>query len=115
MLMISRKANKVGNKLKPCPFCGGTASIYTYLPDKTVAIRCDRCRATIYSSAASDSEEVIIRKWNHRQAIIDILNVCDEFNKSDARFNFLEYNDITEPLVMLDTIDKIEKIARQGY
>ena len=112
--MNSRKANKVGNKkLKPCPFCGGKASIYTYIPDKTVAIRCDRCGATIYSSAASDLEEVIIRKWNHRQAITEILNVCDEFNKSGARFNFLEYNDITEPLVMLDTMEKIEEIARQ--
>ena len=111
--MNSRKANKVGNKLKPCPFCGGTASIYTYMPDKTVAIRCDRCRATIYSSAASDLEEVIIRKWNHRQAITDILNVCDEFNKSGSAFNFLECCDITEGFIMLDTIDKIEKIARE--
>ena len=104
----------MGDKLKPCPFCGGSASIFQYIPDKTVAIRCDRCRATIYSSAVSDLEEVIIRKWNHRQAITDILNVCDEFNKSDARFSLLEYNDITEALIMLDTIDKIEKIARQG-
>lgn len=104
----------MGNKkLKPCPFCGGAAFIYTPLPDETVAIRCDRCRATIYSSVTPDLEEVIIRKWNHRQAITDILNVCDEFNKSDARFNFLEYNDILEALIMLDTIDKIEKIARE--
>ena len=74
------------HKLKPCPFCGGKASVFEYIPDKAVAIRCDRCGATVYSSAASDSEEMLIAKWNHRQAIRDILNVCDEFNKSDARF-----------------------------
>lgn len=58
-------------------------------------------------------EEVIIRKWNHRQAITDILNVCDEFNKSGSAFNFLECCDITEGFIMLNTIEKIEKIARQ--
>lgn len=103
----------MGNKLKPCPFCGGKASVFEYIPDKAVAIRCDRCGATVYSSAASNSEEMLTAKWNHRQAIKEILNVCDEFNKTDARFRFLEYNDILEALIMLDTIDKIEKIARE--
>lgn len=102
------------HKLKPCPFCGGKASVFEYIPDKAVAIRCDRCGATVYSSAASDSEEMLIAKWNHRQAITDILNVCDEFNKSDVRFRFFEYNGITEALIMLDIIEKIEEIARQA-
>lgn len=100
-------------KLKPCPFCGGKASVFEYIPDKAVAIRCDRCGATVYSSAASDSEEMLTAKWNHRQAITDILNVCDEFNKSGSAFNFLECCDITEGFIMLNTIEKIEKIARQ--
>ena len=102
------------HKLKPCPFCGGKASVFEYIPDKVVAIRCDRCGATVYSSAASDSEEMLAAKWNHRQAITDILNVCNEFNKSDARFGLLEYNDIIEALVMLDTIEKIEEIATKA-
>ena len=103
----------MGNKLKPCPFCGGKASVFEYIPDKTVAIRCDRCGATIYHSAASYAEEMLTAKWNHRQAIKEILNVCDEFNKTDARFRFLKYNDILEALIMLNTIDKIEKNARE--
>lgn len=101
--------------LKPCPFCGGKASVFEYIPDKAVAIRCDRCGATVYSSgAASDSEEMLTAKWNHRQAITDILNVCDKFNKSDVRFDLLEYNNIIDALILLDAIDKIEKIARQS-
>lgn len=103
----------MGNKLKPCPFCGGNASIFQYIPDKTVAIRCDKCRATVYGSAALNSEEILVAKWNHRQVMQKILNVCDEFNKSDARFRLLEYNDILEALIMLDTIEKIEDIARK--
>ena len=79
--MNSRKANKVEHKLKPCPFCGGKASVFEYIPDKAVAIRCDRCGATVYSSAASDSEEMLIAKWNHRQAIRDILNVSADDSK----------------------------------
>nr|DAL94859.1 MAG TPA: hypothetical protein [Caudoviricetes sp.] len=44
----------------------------------------------------------------------EILDVCDEFNKSDARFRFFEYNDILEALIMLDTIEKIEEIATKA-
>ena len=105
----------MGNKkLKPCPFCGGRASIFQYIPDKTVAIRCDQCGAALYRSAALNSEEILVAKWNHRQDTLAILHACNEFNEATARLSLFENNNLVKAIVMQNnTLEKIENIARK--
>ena len=55
-------------KLKPCPFCGGEASIdwgyHLYGPPVTYNVECRRCTAKI--EYPYDSEEEAIKAWNRR-------------------------------------------------
>ena len=68
------------NKLKPCPFCGGEASLrYAYTADgeKTVSIVCDECRTGIFKAMTEKTEvwdgwtienaDECIRVWNSRK------------------------------------------------
>ena len=58
----------MGIKLKPCPFCGGKASIeirYGALPTKY--IMCENCKATTGFYAYVCSNEKISEFWNMRK------------------------------------------------
>lgn len=56
----------MSEKLKPCPFCGGTASIIqdgTGEPSQSIAITCDNCYVT---SAFCKAEKEAKKWWNRR-------------------------------------------------
>ena len=55
------------NKLKPCPFCGGEALIYTNTIIKnlpTYSVYCSECYARTYGMY--DTKEQAIENWNRR-------------------------------------------------
>lgn len=54
----------MSNKLKPCPFCGGKASVKDYLKVK-YAVGCDTggCLASLFPY---DTIEEAIAAWNRR-------------------------------------------------
>jgi Lar family restriction alleviation protein len=53
--------------LKPCPFCGGEAFIFSitqYFGDRAIfAVVCENCNA---SSKSKSKEEYAINAWNRR-------------------------------------------------
>lgn len=49
-------------KLKPCPFCGGEASIYVAYDDG-YCVCCDECGCCL---PVYNTEEDAIREWNRR-------------------------------------------------
>ena len=53
--------------LKPCPFCGGEAFIFSITPcfgeSVTFAVVCEKCNA---SSKSKSKEEYAINAWNRR-------------------------------------------------
>lgn len=59
-------------ELKPCPFCGGKASIYKMQDDRTGAetdewfVRCDPCDL-IHDPAWGKAKEECITAWNTRK------------------------------------------------
>ena len=60
------------NKLKPCPFCGGEASIHTYVNGNAPVahVRCEKCLAeTVHKrDIECDGENIehVIFLWNRR-------------------------------------------------
>lgn len=50
-------------KLKPCPFCGGTAKVTWLLARKCIA--CTGCLAAMIPSYQIE-EEQLVRQWNKR-------------------------------------------------
>ena len=58
------------NKLKPCPFCGGEAHIYTqcsYCRNgcyDAIVVRCDTCKAEMKRCLEISTEKDIIKAWN---------------------------------------------------
>lgn len=51
------------NKLKPCPFCGGTAKKVYKSSGQTVHIECEQCRAQFPKST---NENAFDEAWNSR-------------------------------------------------
>ncbi len=51
-------------KLKPCPFCGGTAAAYGHA--SAAYIECDSCGARIGSYVGYNSRQDAIEAWNQR-------------------------------------------------
>lgn len=47
-------------QLKPCPFCGGEATITLFI--KQIAISCTNCSAVVVEKAAQEA----IEAWNRR-------------------------------------------------
>ena len=62
------ESEKMKDKLKPCPFCGGKAKVieeYDCMIGKNAYfIECCNCRATFYNGNANKNKE--IEKWNRR-------------------------------------------------
>lgn len=50
------------NKLKPCPFCGGEAHLYTAY-DYSNKVQCDKCGC---GTMHYKDEKEAVRKWNRR-------------------------------------------------
>lgn len=68
-------SNDKDNKIKPCPFCGESVSIYPYYPDKSNAmffknstrlfmIECNDCPAGVMEGFSSEKDA--IAAWNRR-------------------------------------------------
>lgn len=61
-------------ELKPCPFCGGKASLLKrgndYTRKRSAEIRCEDCKAMVLTGAIRNSlewcERTVIEKWNKR-------------------------------------------------
>ena len=51
------------NKLKPCPFCGGTAKKVYKSSGQTIHIECEQCRAQFPKST---NENAFDEAWNSR-------------------------------------------------
>lgn len=51
------------NKLKPCPFCGGTAKKVYKSSGQTIHIECEQCRAQFPKST---NENAYDEAWNSR-------------------------------------------------
>ena len=51
--------------IKPCPFCGGKASIKVFYWRETVA--CERCGALMFPYSGMPMD-VLVDAWNHRDA-----------------------------------------------
>ena len=54
-------------KLKPCPFCGGEASIYV-AHDDGYYVCCDECGCGL---PVYNTEEDAIREWNRRTKCVN--------------------------------------------
>ena len=55
-------------KLKPCPFCGGEASVIntTALGLDCKSVMCRKCKAKVNNFNGTNSEERAINAWNRR-------------------------------------------------
>ena len=51
-------------ELKPCPFCGGRASIV--LKGGSFFVYCNRCPGAVVTDYVHQSEEEAIEAWNRR-------------------------------------------------
>ena len=79
--MSARQVNRMTDKLKPCPFCGGTklklakkTTKYKGHEAYVASIRCNSCHArggtvtnlTIPYAVKEDVEAIAIERWNRR-------------------------------------------------
>jgi Lar family restriction alleviation protein len=62
-------------KLRPCPFCGGEATLVGYgLPAiRTYYVECSQCKAPIDDA---ESEHEAIKKWNTRPIEDELIEAC---------------------------------------
>lgn len=60
---MNKIVKQIKPKLKPCPFCGGQASVLTR-GEITFFARCSKCYATI--DGFFKTEEMAIESWNRR-------------------------------------------------
>ena len=85
-------------KLKPCPFCGGSARFETraIFASQVITVKCKECEAECKPVGISidySAREMAAEKWNTRaqdeqkeERVVDILddvmgNICDEYCK----------------------------------
>lgn len=52
-------------KLKPCPFCGGTTLAIILVPSIGIGVVCENVRCGI-KGPKSSSTQAAIRRWNRR-------------------------------------------------
>ena len=60
-------------KLLPCPFCGGEAE-RTYM-DFMPAVRCKRCKATVYREYLKQEDGAEFLLWNTRKPTVEAVPV----------------------------------------
>lgn len=65
-------------ELKPCPFCGGNASVNEgeFEGSKVFSVSCEKCGAT---TGGADNVQIVIDVWNKRtelQAAEEVLKPC---------------------------------------
>mgnify|MGYP002510004342 CR=1 FL=1 len=60
---MSKIVKQIKPKLKPCPFCGGQASVLTR-GGITFYAKCSKCYATI--DRICETEEMTVELWNRR-------------------------------------------------
>jgi len=53
-------------KLKPCPFCGGEAKIFSGIIAGVTMIVCEKCRATV-SFGGNETRKQTEKCWNRRK------------------------------------------------
>lgn len=56
----------MGNKLKPCPFCGSDAVFIDEYFEETMSIQCTECYAGMRDESGDITKESIIEQWNRR-------------------------------------------------
>lgn len=102
----------MGNeKIKPCPFCGGTAEFIDEADDwyskysvddewvsLPIMVRCVKCGATI-QAGDNDAKEDVINQWNTRE----ILDIASDAN-DDQIYTSQERADL-----LFELIDKYNK------
>jgi Lar family restriction alleviation protein len=80
-------------KLRPCPFCGGEATLVGYgLPAiRTYYVECSQCKAPIDDA---ESEHEAIKKWNTRPIEDELIEACkDARNKAKGLLAFYALSD----------------------
>ncbi len=105
-------------QLKPCPFCGGEASIGTvkYSPcditklnnrEKGYFVNCQICSARNEVGISYATEEEAIKHWNTRNSHDALLAACEE---GEQRLAFLQRKIVESSLIIVDGIE-IRKTA----
>lgn len=122
-------------KLKPCPFCGGTPELIDNNPCAVIIyVRCPKCKAMIVrepenaeDTADKDAKQAVIEAWNTRKltptqehadelyegltTVLDIVgDVCEAISKM---FNSLTFDDAKDKFkhwaILLDDIARKNK------
>lgn len=85
------------DKLKPCPFCGATASLEAFEERKGYAatVHCDSCLAeitTITYDTEKEAEDRALWAWNRRATDEEVLkSVARVLTKSDCDGAWLDW------------------------
>lgn len=87
-------------KMNSCPICDGEVYIGTEDYDDTISkvIVCDNCDLRFYGSHGSPLEEELIKEWNQRTPIKNMITELEKLKeKSEKKFHELMDSDLSLP------------------
>lgn len=107
-------------KLKPCPFCGGEASLGTikYSPcditklnnrEKGYFVNCQMCSARNEHGISYATEEEAIKHWNTRVCHDDLVKALEEIADHAYRASLVQHRSVS---IIKQTCAKIAKDAK---
>lgn len=74
---MNNDSNNYNDDLKPCPFCNGTASIWT--KDKKIFwVKCDICQNSI---RWGKEVEGVVKRWNNRPIEDSLKEQLEQYRK----------------------------------
>lgn len=95
-------------KLKPCPFCGGEATLRKSEVTQLYHVGCFECGCRQDSSYKSESA---IQAWNTRKPMDDIV---EKLEKSEYVKNFGSRNSGNLLIPLKDAIDIVRNAGKDG-